>query len=190
MKELTLFEIGEDFKALYNLLADTEGDISDEEVERTIEEWFNEINVNQNKKINGYCQIIKNLEGVARLREDEANRLLKSRLVLKNKVAKMKERLLLYFTTQGIDKVVTDLNTVTVVKNGGQAALAYPELWDTDPASAPERFHKKVIQIDTASIRQALEEQEATKRDNPNSELDPDLSGCYIKDRGKHIRIK
>lgn len=177
MKSKTLFEIGEDLNALYELLTDTDGDVSDEESEAAIEAWFAEIESDRNKKIDGYCRLISNLDYFIEARKAEIDRLSKSSKVLKNKHDRLKERLLLFMNVNNLDKITTDLYTVSAVKNGGKEPLRYPELWDSDPAAAPENYHRRLITVDFEAIRYDLEDGK-------------DVDGCYIEPRGKHIRIK
>lgn len=177
MKNKTLFGISEDLHALYDLLSDTDGDVSDESTEQAIEEWFKEIETDQNKKVDGYCELIDSLESLACIRKNKAAELSKSAKILENKASRLKDRLYNYMIINDMKKIVTDLHNVTIANNGGKAPLKYPETWDDDPASAPEAYHRRVIKIDLETLRLDLES-------------GVDVDGCYIEPRGKHIRIK
>jgi len=52
-----------------------------------------------------------------------------------------------------------------------------PEMWEEMPATAPEAFHRRVIELDKQAIREALEGGE-------------EINGCAIVERGTHLRIR
>lgn len=180
----TLYQISEDLHALHCLLEETDGDVTDEQVAEAVEKWFSEIESNQNAKVNNYCKLIASLDYFSDIREAEGKRLeleskkfIKSSKVLQNRTQSLKDRLKWYMQVNNIPKISTDLYTVSVASNGGKAPLIYPESWDEDPASAPERFHRKIIKLDVENLRNALSEGE-------------DVEGCKIGERGTNLRIR
>ena len=177
MKSKTLFEIGADIQALYDILTEADGEVSDESAEEVIEEWFKELEKNQSDKFNGYCRLIANLEYLYKARESEAKRLSDSSRTIKNKAKRLEKRLLDYMTINNIDKVTTDLYTISASNNGGKLPLIYPELWKTSPEEAPEEYHKTVIDLNLETLRYDLES-------------GADVKDCAIAERGKHLRIK
>lgn len=180
----TLYDISKDLDALHSLLEETDGDVSDEQVAEAIDAWFEEIETNQNTKVENYCKLIESLTYYSDIREAEGKRLeleskkfTKSAKTLQNRVQKLKDTLKWYMQMNNIDKITTGLFTVSVAKNGGKVPIIYPESWDEDPASAPERFHRKIIKLDLENLREALVEGET-------------VEGCQIGERGTNLKIK
>lgn len=173
----SLYEIGEQLQALKDLLEEVDGDVSDESVEEAINAWFEEVESNQNAKVNNYCKLIANLESYSKSREEEAARLSKAAKSFENKAKLLKERLLGYMRFHNIPKITTDLFTVSVANNGGKAPLTFPKEWAEEPASAPEQFHRRKLELDLTALRDALE-------------AGDQIEGCEIGPRGNHLKIK
>jgi len=172
----SLYDISNDLFALQELLLDSDGDISDAEVEKTIDQWFSEITNNQNQKVTNYIKLIKSLSALEKARSDEAKALAASAKSINNRVNVLKTRLLWFMQTHELNELITDLGKVSIAKNGGKPALKYPEIWLDDPAAAPEEFHRRTITLDLEALRTALEGGET-------------VEGCEIAPRGIHLRI-
>jgi hypothetical protein len=171
-----LYKIGEDLQALQNLIEEVDGDVSDEDVEEALDSWMAELESDQNNKISNYCKLIRSLEYDIENAEAEAKRLEKSAKTLNSRVKHLKNRLMNYLILHGIPKIKAGVFTVTVAKNGGKAPLVYPSIWEEEPASAPERFHRRIIKLDVESIRASLEAGES-------------IDDCRIDERKTHLKI-
>jgi hypothetical protein len=173
----TLFKISEDLTVLAELLTDVDGDVSLEEQADALEIWFDELGEERDAKIDNYCALIAEITARADARAAEIKRL--SALVATDRVAadRLKNRLQEFLAVQDIQKLKTDRYNLTVAKNGGKSPLTVPDEWRSEPATAPEQYHRRVVQLDVDAIRTDLE----SGRDVP---------GCRIEERGTHLRIK
>lgn len=174
----TLFEIGGDVLALDALLDELGGDISDDQVAATIDEWLLENQSALSSKLDSYAALIKEREAIAEARLDEAKRLNGLASADLNAAQRLKERLLFFFESYGIQKVETARYKVALQKHGGKLPLLLNE--DLTPADVPEQFVVEVPatqRIDTAAIRAELE---AGKT----------LEFARLGERGSSIRIR
>lgn len=154
----TLYEIGDSLTALDALLDECDGDITDAEAEAAIDDWLAETNAALETKVDGYCALIREIEARAEARKLEAKRLMALAGMSANKAERLRRRLKAFFEAHGIGKLETDRFHLTIAKNGGQAPLIIPTPWATEPASAPEAFHKVTVELNTQAIREALAE--------------------------------
>jgi hypothetical protein len=173
----TLFKISEDLTALAELLTDVDGDVSPGEQSDALEIWFDELGEERDQKIDNYCALIAEITARADARAAEIKRL--SALVATDRVAadRLKDRLQVFFSVQGIQKLKTDRYNLTVAKNGGKSPLTVPDEWRVEPSTAPEEYHRRVVHLDVEAIRTDLESGQ-------------DVPGCRIEERGTHLRIK
>lgn len=169
---MNLFEIGEELEEIAEALRDAEGVVDD----GPLEAWFDSVMNARDEKLDRYCGLIKSLEGMTAIREEEIKRL--QALVKGDQatVKRLKDRLRIFVDGQG-GKVETSLHKLSVVKNGGKVPVLYPGEWAEDPTQAPESYHRRTIQLDVEAIRESLEAGE-------------DIPGCSIGERGTHLRIK
>lgn len=169
---MNLFEIGEELERIADALRDAEGVVND----GLLEEWFDSVMEARDQKIDRYCNLIKSLEGMAAIREEEIKRL--QALVKGDQatVKRLKDRLRIFVEGQG-GKVETPLHKLSVAKNGGKVPVHYPGAWAESPSEAPEAFHRRRIELDVEAIRASLEAGE-------------EIPGCAIGERGTHLRIK
>jgi len=94
-----------------------------------------------------------------------------------NTIKRLKTALHYFMLERGVTKIETPLHKLTIANNGGKAPLIVPEEWQEDPASAPERYHRRVVKLDVEAIRADLLGGE-------------EIPGCAIGERGTHLRIK
>jgi len=173
----TLFQIGDDVKALHNLLIECGGEITDDEAEAAIEEWFAETNAAAETKVNSICWLIREFEGRAEVREQAAKTLMASAGADANQAKRLKNRVKLFMEQCGFDKLQTEHFKLTIAANGGVVPLVIPKEWEIEPASAPEAFHKVEIRLNQNAIREAIRNDEETH-------------GACLGDRGTHLRIR
>lgn len=214
MSKRTLYEIGEDLQTLNDLLFDLGGDITDPQVESEIERLFAGLNEERDRKINGYCGFIKRLEAQAELQEAEYKRLLAMQRATLHQVKRLKERLKLFLENQQQPKLDTGIFKLAIQANGGEAPFFVPAQWSADPASAPEQFHRKKIELDKDAARKLHEEfwqraeqaiaaaqafsdeERQTALDawmfaNPDARRDYEaIKDCQMGERGTHLRIR
>ena len=174
---MTLFEISDELAAIEELLTANDGEITDDDAGRTLEAWFDEIGDARDAKIDDYCRLITMIRERAEARHREMMRIGALADTDENTVQRLKAGLQRFMAEQGITKLETGLHKLTIANNGGKAPLVVPEEWHEDPASAPERYHRKVIKLDVDAIRADLLGGE-------------EVPGCAIGERGTHLRIK
>jgi hypothetical protein len=153
-----LYQIGDDLSALEELLTDIDGEIPEGEIGTAIEEWFDAIGHERDNKIRNYCALIEMMGFNADACEEEARRLGKLKRANENGARRLKERLQAFFEQHGIQKLDLGAFRPRIQANGGQAPLIVPQTWATEPASAPEAFHKITVELNTPAIREALTE--------------------------------
>ena len=174
---MTLYEIGEDVRALNEMLEELGGDISEPEIEAAFDVWFAEVKTNQIAKVDAYCALIREFEAKSDARANEAARLLKLSHADSDAADRLKKRLKWFMDATEQAKIETPRFKVAVQKNGGTIPLIVNPAWEADPASAPEQFHKVRIDLDKEAIREAMRNDEA-------------VEGCAIGERGTHLRIR
>lgn len=172
----TLLEISDDARAFDQLLAEAAengGDIT--AVEATLNEWFSNISQDRDKKIDGYCALIREFEARASVRKEESERLAKRVKIDAAHAAFLKGRLKSFFEENNLKKIETDRYMVSLAKNGGAIPL---ELLD-EPERFPAEFRtiKTQVVANTDAIRAALEGGQ-------------DLPFAKLGERGTRLSIK
>jgi Siphovirus Gp157 len=173
----SLYEIGEDLSALEEMLTDLDGEIPEGEIGAAIEEWFDQLGEERDEKIKAYCALIEMMGFAAEACEEETRRLGKLKRADENGAERLKNRLKEFFQSHGIQKLDLRIFKPHIRTNGGALTLIVPPGWESDPASAPEAFHKVEIKLDTAAIREAIRNDEETH-------------GARLGERGNHLRIR
>jgi hypothetical protein len=119
----TIFEISGEWTALIELLEETGGDVSDPDVSAYVDKCFEEIDVDLERKVDGYLVVINELKARADARKAEADRLAKRARVDTTTIKTMKERLTYYLQLIGREKIETERFKVTVANAGGKQPL-------------------------------------------------------------------
>lgn len=166
----TLYEITDDLLALDALLDEVGGDITDERAAAAVDEWMADLQANLDRKIDGYCSLIQNIDALANAASAEAKRLADLARVRSNKVNGLKDRLKFALETLRMKKVQTARFQVSVCGNGGLAPLDIH-------GPVPEHYIKHIPQVDNDSIRADLESGKS-------------LDFAVLMNRGTHLRIK
>jgi len=170
-----LFDIGEDLRALDDLLNEVEGDISDPIVEAAITKWFEELAVEESRKLDGWCNWIKSLEAEALTARREAEEYVRRAVARENRVERLKGRMAQYLQASGRDKIRTATGRIVRVQaNGGKLPLDISDLWDAE--DLPAQFQRHKVEVDTEAIRKALDAGEQ-------------LPFAQYRQRGSHLRI-
>lgn len=170
----SLYDIEGDLIALWDLLAETGGDVSTPDVESTIDEWFASINNDLRTKVDGYCCLISEIESRAAARLTESTRLRQLANIDSRSAKGLRDRLHGFMERSGTKRLDTNRYRVTVAQNGGKRPLLVnddvdPELWKDFAVQPPP-------EIDLAALREHL--------DSGNV-----LEWARLGDRGSHLRI-
>jgi hypothetical protein len=169
----TLDGILADRRALDSLLFEVGGDVTDEEADAAITAWLRESDGALRDKLDAYGAVIREREGLAKLRKDEADRLRALAQTDANTVSRLKARLQYFFESEGIEKIETDRFKFGLANNGG----ALPVVVKVDARELPYALKRVEYIPDIAAIRAALEKGEATEY-------------AEFGVRGKHLRVR
>lgn len=172
----TLREIGEDMRALDALLLELGGEVTDEQAEAAIDQWFKDNAHALSKKIDDYATVIREAENRERERRDEAGRLLALAALDSTIQVKLKDRLRFFMEEGGVEEIQGKYHRVRLANNGGLAPMT---LLVKDPLALPEWAQKVTVEADTKQIRNMLENHPGMAEEI--ARLEP---------RGKHVRIK
>ena len=159
----TLYEIKEEFRALYELA--TEDDDEQAFVD-TLEGLKGELSA----KAGGYVHVIEQLLMEAAECSKVIDVFKAKKEVRENHVKRMKEALMEAMDAAGVDKLQADEYTLKIAKNGGVQPLKID-------GEVPDNFTKVIVQPDNDLIRKALNDGE-------------ELEFAHLEPRGRHLNIK
>lgn len=207
----TLFEIGDDIRALEALLTEIEGDVSDEEIEKTIDDWLLENRSNLKEKLDGYAWLITERKRMSEARLEESKRIKALATADQNLSDRLKNRLKFFFEEYGIEREETLNFKFWIQNNGGALPLWFNEedFGGSNAVRLPEEYQKTLVIPDMESIRRDAEELytlELAKKESEASgnkfplleeserrivELREKLQNiAKVSQRGTHLRIK
>lgn len=178
MPALSLMELSEREAAWLDALTQVNEDgnpISEEEQARIIDEYV-QADASFKDKVDRYVDLIWAFGARADYQSMQASHydaLSRSNESVANK---LRARLKVVMELRGESSIETDNHRLRLVNNGGKAPLVVPTLWKFDPTQAPERFHRRRIELDLNAIRDAVEAGEQ-------------IEGCAIAERGKSLRV-
>lgn len=170
----TLFDIGADALALYQLLEEMDGDISDPVNAAIVDEFFAENEKNLHTKVDGYGMLIREYEMYLTGLKAEAARMARNAAIEANKIDALKDRLKYFMESTGQTRIKTDRNNFTVANNGGKQPLKITCSADELPEDF--RLEEIVYKPLTETIREAIERGET-------------LPFAHLEPRGTHLRI-
>lgn len=175
VRRRSLLDISDDIMALDDLLDECGGDVTD--VEGAIDQWFGELGIERDRKLDGYASLIAELTNRAEVRETRAAEMTELARLDKKKVEFLKARLLMFFQAHAIERVDTERFRFTRCKNGGRQPM-----WCEEASKLPDEFRRAVVEYkpETDKIRAALAAM-------PEGES---LPFAKLLPRGEHIRIK
>lgn len=207
---MTLYELTQERAALYALLNELEGELT-EENEEAIDQWLRESKELLQQKVDAYCVVIQEKIAQGEARKKEAERLAALAVSDLSSAKRLKQRLLHFLKENDTPKMETPRFKLRVSKNGGVQKLLLPEAW-LNGAYAPECYHKHVIEVDTVKVRDDLRllEQyrkqrdvllEVEKLDSDQVDiiqqlhedigyLERNLNGVSLAEQGEHLTIK
>lgn len=136
----TLYEMTKEVANLYSLLQNDEID------EQTFADTFEAMSAD---KLEGYCQIIRQLSSDEEMFKAEIERLSKRKKVCENARAKLKERMVAYFEAAGVDRINTGTFLVSIAST--------PSVNITDESIIPAEYRiAQPDKIDKCTIKTAL----------------------------------
>lgn len=149
----TLFNIGDDLRALADLMDECE-ELSPE-VDAAITAWFNELSADEAAKLDGYVGLIRTWEMEAAAAYAEAEQYEAKARVRANRAARLKDRLKWYLESTGRKKVETATKrTIAIQANGGPVPVMLAD--SIDPSTIPDDLAIVRRTIDTEAVRQFL----------------------------------
>lgn len=169
----TLYQITQDLQALDELLAESGGDITDEQTAQAIEAYFTELDADLASKADNYAALIRTLEARAATRKDEAGRMRALAASDESNAQRLKARLKQAFEERGITKLETARFRLGVRGNGGLQSVDVSVPAET----LPTIYQAVEVSPNTAAIRKALSE-------------GVEIPGCVLMERGTHLSIK
>lgn len=163
----TLYTLTEDYQALLQLADDPD---DEQAFSDTLEGIIGALDV----KMDDYAAVLQNMGFRASMIDAEIKRLTARKKAVENSIQRMKDRLKESMKATDRAKVVTELHTFVVKKNGGKLPL----IIDPD-AKIPDKFCKVIVSPDMELIRKSLE--------TGNTEV---LAFANFGERGDHLEIK
>jgi hypothetical protein len=170
---LSLYELPEAYEAIFQALAETEGEITPE-----IQERLDLIQDSLETKAERIGTMVQRLTRQGEAAKAEADRLLRLSCQRKDTVDSLKGYLLRTFRALGVNKLDTNLFRFRVQANS-QPAVS----WRLDPEAIPAEFRKEVPPPAPTFDRSLVL---ARWKENPES---PDLPEGFSVEVGSHIRI-
>lgn len=167
----TLYEIREDMAAIDSLLMEMGGDVSDKDVEATIDKWFTEIEDDEANKVEGYCRVIRTYQARAQMCAEEMARLKKVASTCAAAAERLERRLIWFMKDRGKKQIAANTFDVRTRRNGGVQPM------EVDDGPVPTEYTTYNPQPDNALIRQALED-------------GVELDFARLRERGTRITIK
>ena len=136
----TLYEMTKEVENLYALLQNEEID------SQTFADTFEAMSAD---KLEGYCQILRQLSSDEEMFKAEIDRLNKRKKVCENAQARLKERMVAYFEASGVDRINTGTFLVSIAST--------PSVNITDAEKIPAEYRiAQPDKIDKCAIKTAL----------------------------------
>ena len=163
----TLFEITNEFQALYEFATTAElGEIDEQAYADTLNGMIGELEI----KSAGYVAVINQLDMEQKKAEELAKAFKEKADVRKRNIERLKDALKWAMINTGQNEIAAGDFTIKLQNNGGQKPMKI-----TGPV--PDNFKRIVYEDNKALIRKHLEDGEA-------------LDFAHLEERGKHIVIK
>ncbi len=171
-----LFEIMPDLLALNELFEAEGGELGSPEIEAAFVEWTTTLASEEGVKLDGYCGLIRTLEGEEAVAKAEAEQFAMKARARANRVKWLKERMRQYLEMTGRSKAGTATGrTIAIQANGGKQPLFINPT--TDPKTLPVEYQRVRVEVDTDAVREALDG-------------GADLPFAKLESRGSHLRIR
>lgn len=166
MAGLTLFEIVDEYRDLYEMMTDP--DVDPQLLADSLESIIGQLEV----KACGYVQVIKQLDMEAKQAKEVAQMFAEKAKVRENNVKRMKEALKAAMEQTNQKEVTAGAFTIKLQANGGKEPIIYDSVEDV-----PQNLMKVKYEVDGELVRDYLEQHPGTK-------------WAHIGERGNHIVIK
>lgn len=165
---MNLYTITESLMTLQQLLEDPEVD------QQLVEDCINDYSEELEVKADGYCRVIKNLEGTADALDKEIKRLQAKKKACQNGITRLKTNLQDSMTALNKREIPNDIFTIKIQKNGGKA----PVILDVeDTSELPDELVRITEEPNLEAIRELLEAKGECK-------------WAHFGERGESLRIK
>ncbi len=132
----TLYEMTKEVETLYALLQNDEID------EQTFADTFEAMSAD---KIEGYCQIIRQLSSDEEMFKSEIDRLSKRKKVCENAQARLKERMVDYLTAANIDRINTGTFLVSIASTPSVNIIGEEKIPAEYRIAQPDKIDKCAI---------------------------------------------
>ena len=119
----TLFDIDRDLRNLEEAIEEMEPDQQDAALLKWFADLESDLTEQRDRKIDNYCSLISELKAKESARKLEADRLVALGKVDGNKAERLKNKLLEYLNSKGINKLETAKHKLSVSKSGGKPPL-------------------------------------------------------------------
>ena len=169
----TLLNISDDMKALDDLLAESEGDVSSASVAAALDQWENELETDFVGKVDSYARLIAEIDARVAARTNEAQRLIKRAKTDEAAADSLRERLKSVWVFRGLATVETPNYRIGLQYNGGKQPL----LLEAGRLAAEWLKTTTLIEPDKDRIR---------------AELDAgnEVEGATLGERGRRLNIR
>lgn len=173
----SLYQISEDTETIAELLAELEQDENlspediDEKTRQILGEWLGENETQFKDKVDSYVWVMREFEGTQQAAKKEAKRLQDRAKVFGNRVERLKNTLRQVMDRLQLERVETDINTVSIAKNGGTDPM------DINIELLPERYVITTPSPNRKLILAAIASGES-------------VDGVTVLERGTHLKIK
>lgn len=162
MSTQTLDGIEGDLDALDALLEERGGDITEEDAEAAVDDWFDELGEARDRKLNGYCRRIQALKANAAAKKQEEGRLAQQRKIDEGNAGWLERRLLSFVQRRGMPikgkptrQLETTLFKITETLNGGKQSISIL----VPPLELPEQLRQDTITITISSEHERIWEE-------------------------------
>ena len=163
----TLFEITNEFQALYEFATTAElGELDEQAYADTLNGLIGELEI----KSAGYVAVINQLDMEQKKAEELAKAFKEKADVRKNNIKRLKDALKWAMINTGQKEITAGDFTIKLQNNGGKAPLKIT-------GAVPDNFKRIIYEVDTELIRKRLE-------------VGEELDFAHLEERGKHIVIK
>ena len=177
MKKQSIFDIQDDFDALFWMAeeerANSEDGTISEETQKMLDDFERELATSLADKADNYIYVMRDAEGRADTIKAEIKRLKALETSYRNKSARLKTMLRGAMMFMKMDKLVTKLHKLSLAKAGGKQKLEI----NCKPEDLPDYFIDMVPQIDKDALREALADGEQ-------------IDGVQLLPREMTLRIK
>lgn len=181
----TLYELNEFEQELFELLSfeDESGVGLPPEQQDEIIDSYLEAGHALGEKADRYLDLADSLKAKGEFQKAKGNKLIAASRVNTSTAERLEQRLMRVAASRPDKTIDTPLHVIKVVNNGGKLSVVVPPQWEKEPASAPEQFHRRKIELDKDAVRKQLEEDGEIK-DSEGNKI------AYFAERGTRLSIK